>query len=162
MGDGIVEGQRAVKDGAADLAAISHLAQGGGIDGGRDVGADGFHGRQDGHLWCLDAKHAGGVDGVLGDVDLGFQVGRDVDGGIGDEEVTRVAFHLHDENVADAAVGADALVAVQRCTHEFIGMQAAFHQGLGFAVADQFDGTFGCRMAVLDIFDAIARQVDVT
>jgi hypothetical protein len=79
----------------------------------------------------------GQVDGVLTDVALGHQVGFDADGGIGDEQIARVTFHLHDENVADATIGADAGIARQYFAHKFVSVQAALHQDVGIAFACQ-------------------------
>ena len=47
--------------------------------------------------------------------------------------------HVHDEHVADPARGAQPVLGGHRA-HELIGVQAAFHQQLAFALADQLDG----------------------
>jgi hypothetical protein len=101
--DGGVKGQRAVEDAAGDLAAVGHLAEGGGVEGGLDLGVHGFDGRQQGNLGLGDAEGVSQVDGVLDDVDLVFKLGSDVDGRVGDEQGARVGRRIHNEDVADAA-----------------------------------------------------------
>ena len=68
------------------------------------------------------------VDGVLDDVALGREIGRDVDRGIGDEQCLRMVRHVHDEDVADASAGAQARIALRDGPEQLIGMQASLHQ----------------------------------
>ena len=48
------------------------------------------------------------IDGVLDDVALGIEIGRDIDRGVGDEQRVRDGRHIHDEDVADPPRGAQA------------------------------------------------------
>ena len=98
-----IEGQRAVEDAAGDLAAVGHLAQRRRVEGGRDLGVDGFDGREQRDLGLGNAERVGQVDGVLHDVNLVFEFRLDVDGGVGDEQGARVGRRIHDEDVGDAA-----------------------------------------------------------
>ena len=55
--------------------------------------------------------------------------------------VRAIGRHVHDEDVADAARGAQAGVAVDMAAlHQFVGVQAALHQRLDLARAHQRDG----------------------
>ena len=76
------------------------------------------------------SKRVRKVDGVLHDVDLVLERRRDVDGGIGDDQGLVVARHVHDEAMADAPGRADAGLARHDGAHQFVGVQAALHQGL--------------------------------
>ena len=138
--DGVVEGERAVEQAAGDLAALGHLAERGGLDGRGDLGGHRLDGRQDRHLRRAQADAGPEVDGVLDDVALGVEVGEDVDRRVGDEERLRVAGHVHDEDVADAPLGAQAGRRGGDLPHQFVGVQAALHQELALALADQRDG----------------------
>ena len=84
-------------------------------------------------------KRSGKIDGVLNDVDLVLQRRRDVDGGIRDDERGIVAGNVHDEAVADPASGAQAPLAAHHSAHEFVRMEAAFHQGLRLPRPHEFD-----------------------
>jgi hypothetical protein len=75
----------------------------------------------------------GQVDGVLHDVDLVFKLGGDVDGRVGDQQGAGIGRRIHDEDVGDAAGGAQAGVALHGGLHQLVGVQAALHHGLGVA-----------------------------
>ena len=75
-----------------------------------------------------DAQHVGQVDGVLDDVALVFDIGRDVDGGVGDQQRAGIGRHVHQIDVADPPRGAQAGVARQTACMQFVGVQIAFHQ----------------------------------
>ena len=133
--DGGVEGQRTVEDAAGDLSAVGHLAECGCFHRGRNLGVDGFDGGEQCDLGLGNAEGMGEVDGVLHDVDLVFELRLDVDGCIGDEQGARVGRRVHDEDVGDAARGAQAGVARHGDLHELVGVEAALHHGLGIAAA---------------------------
>ena len=79
------------------------------------------------------------IDGVLDDIDFRVEVGGNVDRGVGDYERFRVAGYVHDEAVADPALGADAAFPRDYRAHEFIGVEAALHQRLDPASGDEAD-----------------------
>ena len=62
------------------------------------------------------------IDGVLDDVDLGVEIGNDVDRGVSDDERIGMAGHVHDEAVADPALGADSTLVRDHCAHQLIGV----------------------------------------
>ena len=72
------------------------------VDGIFDV--DRFDRRQD-----RDPRHRAKahlreqIDRVLDDVPLAVEIGKDVDGGVGDEHRVRIRRHIHHEHMADAA-----------------------------------------------------------
>jgi hypothetical protein len=157
-GHGVVEGQRPVEHCAFDLAAVGHLAQRGGIERGRHGRVHGFHRGQQRHFGHLHANHPRQIDGVAQDVGFLHQIRRDVDGRIGDDERARVGGRLHQEAMADAALGAQPGSGGDHGAHQFVGMQAAFHQRLDLAATGQFD----CArrgVAVRHVLDAPAGQV---
>jgi hypothetical protein len=45
---------------------------------------------------------------TMHDVPLGLEIGKDIDGGIGDEKRVRMGRHVHDEDVGDVARCAQA------------------------------------------------------
>ena len=93
------------------------------------------------------------VDRVLDDVDLGIEIGKDVDRGIGDEEHLGIGRHVHDEDVADPPPGAQAGLAGGDLAHEFVGVQAALHQELAPSRMDELDRLGGGCLAVGRIDD---------
>ena len=157
LADGGIEGQRPVEDAAGDLAAIGHLAQRRRVERGLDLGIDRLDGRQQRHLGLGNAQRVGQVDGVLHDVDLVFELGRDVDGRVGDEQGARVGRRVHDEHVADAAGGAQAGVAGHGGLHQLVGVQAALHHGLGIAGAAHLHAQLRRLGLGVGLQDRIAR-----
>ena len=109
--DGVVEGERPVEDAAGDLAAVGHLAQRGGLDGRRDLRRHGLDRREDRDPRRAEADLREQVDGVLDDVALGIEIGKDVDRRVGDEQRLGIGRHVHDEDVADPPRGAQAGLA---------------------------------------------------
>ena len=73
LADGSIEGERAIENAASDLAAVGHLAKRGGVEGGLDLGIDGFNRGEQRDLGLGNAKRVGQVDGVLHDMDLVFE-----------------------------------------------------------------------------------------
>jgi hypothetical protein len=60
----------------------------------------------------------------------------------------------------DAPLGAQAGFPTDHFGHQFVGVQAAFHQRRGLAEANQFDGTKSGGMAVRHVFDLHAGEVE--
>ena len=106
------------------------------------------------------AKRMRQVDRVLDDVDLGLQIRRDVDCGIGDDQRLVVARHVHDEAMADPPRGPQPGVALDHRAHHLVGVQAAFHQRFGPALTNQLDRFGGRIMAVLSIDDLELADVE--
>ena len=79
---------------------------------------------------------------------LSSSVGRDVDGGVGDEQQLRIGRHVHDEDVADAPDGAHAALAADDRGHQLVGVQAALHQRRHLAGAHHLHGAGGGGVAV--------------
>ncbi|CPM93354.1 Uncharacterised protein [Bordetella pertussis] len=157
--DGVVQRQRAVQYAALDLAAVGHLAQRGRLQRAGNAGHDLFDRRQDGHARLAQPQAEMQRDRVAHDVGLGFQVGEDVDGRIGDEQRLGIGGHVHDEHMADAALGAQPGVARHDLVHQFVGMQAALHQQAGLPAAHQLDRGGGRGVAVRRIDDGRPAQV---
>jgi hypothetical protein len=61
-------------------------------------------------------------------VALDVEIGKNVDGGVGDEQRLGVGRHVHDEDVADAPGRPQAGLAGGHRAHQLVGMQAALHQ----------------------------------
>ena len=158
--DRVVERERPVEKAALDLAALGHLAQGRSLDGARDLGVDGLDGREDGDAGRAEAQAQMQIDGVAADVGLGLEVGEDVDGSIRDEQRLGIGRHVHDEDVADPASRAQTRLACDDLAHELVGVQAALHQELGLASADQLHGLDGGGMAVRRVDDLERRDVE--
>jgi hypothetical protein len=68
--------------------------------------------------------------------------------------------NIHDEDVADTAGGAKPGLALRDCPEELIGMEASFHQQLGFACANNLDRLLCCRLTVRNIDDVEALNVE--
>ena len=77
------------------------------------------------------------VDRVLADVDLVLERRRDVDRRVGDDQHLVIGRHVHDEDVADAAAGAQPGLARDDRAEQLVGVQAALHQQLGLALPHQ-------------------------
>ena len=157
--DRVVERERPIEESTFDLPAFGHLAQRRRVDGRGDLGRDRLDRGQDRDLGPLAPERLRHVDGVLHDVDLGLEVGEDVDRGVGHRERLRVGRHIHDEHVADPALGAQAGVLPDHLGHQLVGVQAAFHQGFGLAGTDDLDRPRGGGVAVRHIDQAIWPDV---
>ena len=79
------------------------------------------------------------IDRVLHDIDLVGEARRDVDRGIGDDQRVRVAGDIHHKAMADPTGGANAGLARDHGAHQFVGMKAPLHQGLGLPLPDELD-----------------------
>jgi hypothetical protein len=157
---GVVESQRAVEQAALDLAAVGHLAQRGGVDGGLDLGIDGFDRREDRHLGFGVPMMCARSMAFWMMSTFSSSVGSDVDRRVGDHHRARVGRHVHQEDVADAALGAQAGAAGDDLGHQFVGVQAALHQGFGVAAADQRHRHRRRFVAVPDVHDAVVLEVE--
>ena len=104
--DRIVEGERSIEQAAGDLAAFRHLAQRRRLDGRWNFRGHGFDRRQDRNPRRAQPHLRVEVDRVLHDVAFGVEIGKDIDGRIGDEQCLRIGRHVHDEDVADPPRGA--------------------------------------------------------
>jgi len=159
--DCVVEGERSVEDAAADLAALGHLAQARSVDGGGNLAGHGLHRGKDRHFWRCEPQPVGEVDGVLADVDLVFQGGKDVHRRVGDEQRLVVGRYVHDEDVADAPLGAQARRPGHDFGHQLVGVQAALHEQPGLATTNHLDGAGGGGVAVRHVDDGDVGEVDV-
>ena len=111
-------------------------------------------------LRLLHAQRHREVDRVLADIDLVFERRCDVDRRIGDDEDLVIGRHVHDEHVTDAPSGPQARLSRDNCAEELVGVQAAFHQELGVALAHELD-SLGCgRVAVRGIDDGRRTERD--
>ena len=70
---------------------------------------------------------------------LASRSGKDVDGGVGDEQRLGISRHVHDEDVTDPPRRAQPGLARRHLAHQFVGMQAALHQKLAFGLAQKLD-----------------------
>ncbi len=69
--------------------------------------------------------------------------------------------NVHDENVADAPGGAKSSLPLGDCRQQLVRMQASFHQQLGFARANDLNRFLRRRLAVRDIDDVDAVDVNI-
>ena len=98
-------------------------------------------------------------DRVLNDVDLVGQARRDVDRGIADDQRIFVPGNIEDEAVADARAGAQTIPRNHRA-HQLVRVQAALHQRLAPAFADQRDRGFRGGVAVRRVLDRNIADVE--
>ena len=158
-GDGVVEGQRPVEQAASDLAAIGHLAQRRSVQRGRHRRADRLDRGQDRDLGFAHADHLRQLDGVADDVCLLFQSRGDIDRRIGDDERARIGRCLQQEAMADPALGAQPRCCRNQRGHQFVGVQAPFHQGFDFTCGCQGDGLLRSGVAVRDVHNGDVGQI---
>ena len=116
-------------------SAILHSAAASMVEG--ILRGHGLDRRKDRHARLAEADADPEVDRVLHDVALGIEVGEDVDRGIGDEQRLGVAGTSMTKTWLMRRVGAEAGRGGGDRAHEFVGMQAALHQQLALAFADQ-------------------------
>jgi hypothetical protein len=135
--DRVVERERAVENAAGDLPAVGHLAQRRGVDRRRHVGIDGFHRREDGHLGQRSTQGMCEIDRVLDDVHLVGERRGDVDGRIGDDQGLRQRRYVHHKAMTDAPFGPQPGFPLHHGAHQLVGVEAALHERLGLAFADQ-------------------------
>ena len=145
----VVECQRTIENGAGNLAAVGHLAEFGGIHGGFNLRIDRLDRRQDRYLRPVDAERVREIDRVLDNVAFGLQVRIDIDGRVSNKERSRVCGDIHDEDVADAPLSAQIVLAGDDRMHQDVGMQCALHQHFCGAGESHFDrlrrSQFGAR-----------------
>jgi hypothetical protein len=67
------------------------------------------------------------INRVLHDVPLGLEIRENVDRGVSNEERLRMCGDVHDEDVTDAARGAQACCRGGHRAHQLVSMQAALH-----------------------------------
>ena len=138
---------------AGDLAAFRHLAQGRRFDGRGDFGRHRLDRRKDGHSRHAHADRHPEIDGVLDDVALGIEIGKDVDRRIGDEQRIGMARHIHHEDMADPPPGAKPRRGGGDLMHQFICVEAPLHQQFALALADEFHRLRRGGMAVRHVDD---------
>ena len=113
-----------------------------------DISHPGSARRKDGNPRYTQAAVRKQIDGILHDIALGFEIGENVDGGIGDEKRLRMGRDVHDENVTEAPRRAQTRCRGGHRAHEFVGMQAALYQDLALGFADQLNCSCCGRLTV--------------
>ena len=113
-----------------------------------DFRIDGLHGRKDRNPHVRHIQRSRKINRILHNVDLVLQRRRNVNRGVGDNQRIRMARHVHDEAMADAARRAYAPFARHHCSHYLVRMEAALHQSLGFAITRKLDG-FCCGIVTV-------------
>ena len=68
--------------------------------------------------------------------------------------------NVHDEDVADAPAGAKSRLPLRDGPKQLVRMQASLHQQLGLARANELDRLLRRRLAVRDIDDLDAVDVE--
>ena len=96
---------------AGDLSAVGHLAQRRGFDRRRNLRRHRFDRGKDCDPRRAETDLGKQIDGILNDVPLGIEIGKDVDRCVGDEKRLGIGRHVHDEDVADAPRRAQAGLA---------------------------------------------------
>jgi hypothetical protein len=71
-----------------------------------------------------------------------------------------MGWNVHDEDVTDSPRRAQPHRRGGHRTHEFISMQAAFHQKLALGLVDQRDGLCSGGFAVRSVHQLIASDID--
>ena len=156
LADRVVHRQRPVDEAAGDLAAVGHLAQGGGLQRGRDLGIDRLDRREDGDLGQGDPEGVGQVDRVLANRDLVLEGRVDIDRAVGEHQGLVVRRYIHDEGVAEPPLGAQAGLSLDHLVEQHVGVQRPLDEHLGLALADQFDRSGG-RLVVVGGLDDSER-----
>ena len=137
--DRIVERERTVKDSSSDLPAVGHLAKGSRIDGRWYLGRDRFDRGENCNARLAEPNMREQIDDILNNVALGIEVGKNIDRSVGDEQRFGVGRHVHNEDVAYSPRRTQAGVRGSNSPHEFVGMQAAFHQQFAPSRPDQLN-----------------------
>jgi hypothetical protein len=158
--DRVVEGERPVDDAAGDLPAVGHLAQRRGIERRRHAGLTvSTAARIATFGLAMPMACARGRSRSARCRALASQRRRDIDGGVGDQQRLRVGRHVQHEDVADAPRGAQAVLAADHLGHQFVGVQAALHQGFALAGPAQRHRDLGRGVAVRGIDDPAVADV---
>ena len=103
----------------------------------------------------------GQFDGVLQNIHLIFQIGIDIDGGIRHQQSARISGNIKDKDMADPTIGPQSGFPLRHFVHQFIRMQRAFHQGLGFTRFAKCHGAGGRFMRMLGIDDLQSIQIEI-
>ena len=115
--------------------------------------------RQDRDFRQRQAERMSEFDGILDDVDLVFECRIDVKSGIGDIERPRIVRSVDNKDMTHASRGPQFFFMDDRA-HEFVSVEAAFHQRLDLAIARQRDRLRRCRVAVFRRYKFVARDVE--
>lgn len=148
-GNGAIEGERAVDRRTRQLTAIGHFGKRRGVDGRRHTRIDRFDRAQHRDARVCDTERMGKVDRVLRNRLLLLQIWGDVDGNVGDDERTLIRVCLDEETVRQAFIREQFRAWREHRAHQFVGVQAAFHQRVGRG-----------GMTVCHIFDLEAFEID--
>jgi hypothetical protein len=89
-----------------------------------------------------------------------FQVQRDVDRRVGDDQHLVVGRNVHEEDMTEAAARAQACLASDDLPEQLVGVQAALHQQVGLALAKQLHRLGSRVMTVKRDDDPRAREID--
>ncbi len=100
------------------------------------------------------------VDRVLADVHLVLERRRDVDRTIGDDQHLVVGGHVHQEHVTEPAAGAHPAFPRHHRAQEFVGVEAALHQDLRFALAHESHRLRRGGVAFADVHDFDIAELD--
>ena len=101
------------------------------------------------------------IDGVLHDVALGIEIGKDVDRGVGDEKRLRIGRHVHDEDVTDAPRRAQARLSREVTARISSSVcRLPFIRSSPLDLADQLDCLCCGRLTVRRVDELIASDID--
>ncbi len=148
-------------DAACDLPPVGHLAQRRSLDGRRDLGVHRLHGGKNCDPRLRLAQGMAEVDGVLDDINLGFEIRGDVDGGVGNDQGFRMVGNVHHKAVTYATRRAKSALALDDGGHQLVRVQAALHQGFRLAGENELHGGVRRTVAVRRIHDLELRDIDV-
>jgi hypothetical protein len=90
-----------------------------------------------------------------------FGFSRPIDRGVRNDQHFVIRRHVHNEDVTDAPSRAQSTLARNDRGHQFIRVQTAFHQDLGFAFLDELDCLRGRRVAVRNVDDLEIADVEL-
>ena len=103
----------------------------------------------------------GEVDGVLNDVALLLEIGRDVHRRVGHQQRARIARHIHQIHMAEPPARVQAAVRRQHGVQQLVGVQRALHQKRRLASVDGCDGLGRRCDAMGDVDQAERRDIDL-
>src|SRR6185369_9655308 len=116
---------------------------------------------EDCYLWFFESERDRKVNRVLADISLVFKSGRDIDRAVRHDQYLVISRNIHHKNVTYTTLCTKSPSFRDNRSHQFVSMQAAFHQEFGFALTDQFDSLCCRQVAVLNVHDLQIAQVNV-
>ena len=156
-GDSAVQSQRTGNNATLHTA----LGDSGSGDGRRHLLRDILHSGENSNLGALITQSTSHRQRILDNADLSLQIGRDVDGGVGDHhEAALILEHTHMAHEAACTLGDQTGLTVQNGLGKAGSLQNALHGDVGLPFLHQLDSDLsGFQLLAVEMDDLIISLI---